>query len=522
MPRNYRILAVLLTTLSLIAAAAAQERPARQSRRSPVVEVFEQCRDAVVNISTTRVVRVRSLRYGSLFDEIFDFGRPTIREQPVQGIGSGFVVHESGYIVTNGHVVSRAHDVKVIFADKRELEAEIVAVDPEHDLAVLKVNTRRPLPYLKLGRSDDIMVGETVIAVGNPLGLQHTVTTGIVSALDRTLQFGEDTDYRGLIQTDTAINPGNSGGPLVNFRGEVVGINTRGGGNDLGFAVPINVAKEVVRQILDKGKVARSTIGLSLQPLQDLESFFDVGKTEGAVVASVEPGGPAAKAGIQPQDILLEYNGAKIQGRYPEQLFDLRRRVSDTPVGAAVEIRVKRGGEIRTVQLVTEDLTTVRSEEENFLQWGLVGQDITERLAQRENLPAATGVYVTGVRSGEPAEKANVRAGDVILRVDDHEVADVRDLKRAYEDTNGRKQTLVLLKVRRGQAILPLLLRVTYEGAKKPDDEKTDKEPAAAKPTPEPANAEPQKPVEPKKEEPDGLPPTAPEKERTGQPAVQP
>jgi serine protease Do len=471
------------------------------------------------------------------------------KKQRVGGNGSGVIFDPQGHILTNYHVAGRAEELTCILYNKERVKARLVGCDPWTDLAVIQLDLDEirqkgiTFDFAPFGDSDRMEEGDGVLAIGSPYGLSRSISSGIVSCRDRILGTALDLGggletglFNTWIQTDAAINPGNSGGPLVNFRGEVVGINTRGGGNDLGFAVPINVAKEVVRQILDKGKVTRSTIGLALQPLQDLESFFDVGKTEGAVVASVEPGGPAAKAGIQPQDVLFEYNGAKIQGRYAEQLFDLRRRVSDTPVGAAVEIRVKRGGEIRTVQLVTEDLTTVRSEEENFLQWGLVGQDITERLAQRENLPAATGVYVTGVRSGEPAEKANVQAGDVILRVDDHEVANVRDLKRAYEDTNGRKQTLVLLKVRRGQAILPILLRITYEGAKKPDEKKTAEEPAAAKPPPEPANAEPQKPVEPKKEEPAGPPcsakhatqgeaepPTATEKERTGgPPAVQP
>jgi len=471
------------------------------------------------------------------------------KKQRVGGNGSGVIFDPQGHILTNYHVAGRAEELTCILYNKERVKARLVGSDPWTDLAVIQLDLdevrQKGITFdgAPFGDSDRIEEGDGVLAIGSPYGLSRSISSGIVSCRDRILGTALDLGggletglFNTWIQTDAAINPGNSGGPLVNFRGEVIGINTRGGGNDLGFAVPINVAKEVVRQILEKGKVTRSTIGLALQPLQDLESYFDVGKTEGAVVASVEPGGPAAKVGIQPQNILLEYNGVKIQGRYPEQLFDLRRRISDTPVGATVEIRVKRGGEIRTVQLVTEDLTTVRSDEENFPKWGLVGQNITERLAQRENLPATTGVYVTGVRSGEPAEKANLEAGDVVLRVDDHDVANVRDMKRAYADADGRKQTLVLLKVRRTQAILPILLRLSYENAKKNGGKKADEKPSVAEPPHEPEAPEPQNPLDHEKAEPAGPPcsakhatqgkaepPTAPEKERTGsQPAAQP
>jgi serine protease Do len=291
------------------------------------------------------------------------------------------------------------------------------------------------------------------------------------------------------IQTDAAINPGNSGGPLCNFRGEVIGINTRGGGNDLGFAVPINVAREVVRQILDKGRVTRSTIGLVLQPLQDLETFFDVGKTEGAVVSGVDPDSPAAKAGIQPRDLLLEVNGAKVEGRYPEQLFDLRRRISDMPVGARVQVKVRRAGEVIPLEIVAEELTTVRGEEQDFTRWGLVAQDITERLAQRENLSTTKGIYVTGVRRGESAEKAGLARGDVITRVGDQDVANLKDFRKQYDAAGRARQAMVLLKVHRGLAVVPLVLKIDYGAGKKLTPPKP-----ADKPAPKPAETPGDKP----------------------------
>jgi S1-C subfamily serine protease len=270
--------------------------------------------------------------------------------------------------------------------------------------------------------------------------------------------------------------------------------------------VPINVAKEVVRQILESGKVTRSTIGLSLQPLQDLETFFDVGKTEGAIVSSVEPDGPADKAGIRAQDVFIAYGGAPVEGRYPEQLFDTRRRVSDTPVGSKVPIKVKRGGQVLDLELVTEELTTVRGDEENFPKWGLVAQDITDRLAQREKLPTTDGVYVTGVRQGEPAEKGGLARGDAVVGIGSQPVKGIKDFKKAYDDAVRKKEAMVLLRVRRGQGVLPVLIRADYgpppkPPAKKPDAPKAEPKKEDAPKPEEPKKEDAPKPEEPKKED---------------------
>jgi len=394
------------------------------------------------------------------------------------GNGSGVIFDADGHILTNYHVAGRADELTVTLFNKERVGAELVGGDPWTDLAVIQLDMDEvrekglSFKHATLGDSSQVEEGDSVLAIGSPFGLSRSISSGIVSCTDRILGTGlempggmETGLFNTWLQTDAAINPGNSGGPLVDLRGEVIGINTRGGGNDLGFAVPINVAKDVVRQILESGKVKRSTIGLTLQPLQDLETFFDVGKMEGAVVSSVEANGPAAKAGILPQDILLEYDNQPVRGRYPEQLFDLRRRVSQTPVGATVEVKIKRAGEVRTLKLVTEELTTVRSEEKNFQKWGLVAQDITERLAQREKLPDTRGVYVTGVRRGEPAEEAGVKEDDVILRVGTEDVADVADLRRRYKASVDAREERILLRIRRGRGVVPVLLKIDYDGA---------------------------------------------------------
>ena len=391
------------------------------------------------------------------------------------GNGSGVIFDGEGHILTNYHVAGRAQEITCLLFNKERVKAKLVGGDPWTDLAVIQLDPAevkekgivfRPALF---GDSDAMEEGDAVMAIGSPFGLSRSISRGIISCHDRIL--GEAMELPGgletglfstWLQTDAAINPGNSGGPLVNASGHVIGINTRGGGNELGFAVPINVAKEVVRQILEKGKVTRSTIGVQFQPLQDLETFFTVGKTEGAVVASVEPEGPAARAGVQAQDVLLEYDGVKVSGRYAEELFDLRRKISQTPVGAKVPLKVKRGAAVQSFEVTTEELTTVRSEEQNFTKWGLVGEDITDRLAKRENLPGTHGVYVTGVRQGESAEKAKLLKGDVIIRMDDQDINDSKDLKKWYDASVKEKKTLILLKVRRGMAVVPILLKVDY------------------------------------------------------------
>jgi serine protease Do len=397
------------------------------------------------------------------------------------GSGSGVIFDQQGHILTNYHVAGRADELTCILFNKERVKARLVGSDPWTDLAVIQLDLdevkQKGLAFERasFGDSDKMEEGDSVLAIGSPFGLSRSISRGIISCHDRILGTGLDLGggletglFNTWLQTDAAINPGNSGGPLVNFRGEVVGVNTRGGGNELGFAVPINVAKEVIRQILEKGKVTRSTIGLTLQPLQDLETFFEVGKSEGAVVSAVEPDGPAAKAGLQPRDLLIEYNGGKVEGRYPEQLFDIRRRISDTPVGGKVQVKVKRATEVKTFEIVTEELTTVRGDEENFPKWGVVAQTVTERLAQRENLGSTRGAYVTGIRRGEPAEAGGLERGDVITRVGDENVTTIRDLKKYYDEAVKKKQAMVLLKVRRGMAVLPILLKVDYEEGKKP------------------------------------------------------
>jgi len=398
------------------------------------------------------------------------------QKKRIGGYGSGVIFDPEGHILTNYHVAGRAQELSCTLFNKERVKAKLVGGDPWTDLAVIQLDLEEvrdkgiTFDWAPFGDSDHIAEGDMVLAIGSPFGLSRSISNGIISCHDRILseamQLGGGLEtglFNTWLQTDAAINPGNSGGPLVNMTGEVIGINTRGGGNDLGFAVPINVAKAVVHQILANGKVLRSTVGLRFQPLQDLEDFFEVGKTEGAVISSIEPDSPAEAAGIRPQDLLLDYNGRKVMGRYPEELFDLRRMIADTPVGTEVALTIRRGGEVKPIKVTTAELTTVRSDEVNFDKWGLVGQNITKRLATRENLKDTVGVYVTGVRRGESAGKAQLREGDVIVRCRGADVADTDALQKLYDESVEKKEKWVELKIRRGPAELPKLLKVSYD-----------------------------------------------------------
>ncbi len=386
-------------------------------RRTPVVEVFERCRDAVVNISTTRVVPMRSLTYESLLDEIFDFGLPRLRDRRIQSVGSGVVVHESGYIVTNAHVVSQASDVQVTFADKRTLPAEVVAADPEHDLAVLRVRSDRPLAFQELGRSRDILVGETVVAIGNPLGLQHTVTSGIVSAVDRDLQFSEDVVYRGLIQTDAPINPGNSGGPLLNLNGELIGINSaiRGDAQNIGFAIPVDRLWELLPQMLDIERRQRVRFGLNVSGAD-------------AEVITVQKDSPAGAAGLKPHDRILRLNGQPIRNG-----IDYYVHLLDQKPDSNVRLEVQRASQTLSLTVALQSIPPPDGRELAHRLLGLELMELPVELRRRYELPERVGLLVDRVDRGSPADRARVRPNDLILRLNRLPVATLGEAGLALE-----------------------------------------------------------------------------------------
>ena len=420
---------LLLGVLSVsgVQPASAEQRADRDRRRSPVVEVFERSRDAVVNISTTRIIRMRSLEIGSPFDDIFNFDFLRPRDRKVHSIGSGVVIHPSGYVVTNAHVVSQAADVQITFADGHAAPARIIAADTGHDLAVLKVDATRPLPCLSLGRSDDIMVGETVIAIGNPLGYQHTVTTGIVSALDRELNFGNNVVYRGLIQTDAPINPGNSGGPLLNVNAELIGINTaiRGDAQNIGFAIPVDRLWELLPGMLDIERRQRVRFGLRVEGAS-------------AEVTAVRPDSPAAAAGLRPGDRVARFDGQPIRDS-----IDYYVRLLEKTPGQKVRLAVQREGKLveATVPLQEIPIPDGAALAQRLL--GIRLGPVPERIRRLFDLPPDIGLLVEELERGGPADQAGIRPGDLILRLERGTVATFEDLGLVLEGTQPGQRVLV-------------------------------------------------------------------------------
>lgn len=408
---------LVLSSLLILTTVAGAQSPERGRRRTPVVEVFESCRDAVVNVSTTRVQRIRMLTPGSLWDDIFDFNRPLVREREVQSIGSGVVIHQNGYVVTNAHVVAQATDVKVIFADRRAVEAAIVATDAKHDLAVLKISSPAPLPYVRLGNSDEIMIGETVVAIGNPLGLQHTVTSGIVSALDRELRFRENVSYSGLIQTDAAINAGNSGGPLLNVDAELIGINTAilGDAQNVGFAIPVNRLWELLPDMLDIERRQRVRFGLAVAGPH-------------AEIRAVRPNSPAANAGLLPGDRIVRFQKDRIR-----DAIDYYVHLLEQQPGQTIRLAYIRDDDEREVGVPLE---AAPAPDGRGLAQRLLGISLEEfdpAARRKYQLPPGVGVYVDDVESGSPADAARMLPGDIIRGLNRMSVTSIEEVGLALE-----------------------------------------------------------------------------------------
>ncbi|HYO08058.1 MAG TPA: trypsin-like peptidase domain-containing protein [Tepidisphaeraceae bacterium] len=406
--------------------------------------------------------------------EAYAEGKRTLR----RGIGSGVIIDAEGRILTNYHVAGRAAEIFVTLANKERVRAKLIGDDHWTDLAVIQMDLAEvkrknfEFAYAELGSSSQLQPAENVMAVGTPHGFARTVTLGVVSnpnqVIDRELDIdGYETGvFSNWIQMDTPINPGNSGGPLVDMTGHVVGINTRGGGQNLNFAVPIDAAKQVVEGILKsatpekKGRVERSDLGIDLKPLQDLESFYDIDPNKGVLINSVDRNSPAFKAGVKTQDILLELNGKPVNVRFPEELAPARRMIAELPVGTAVSMLLKRGKETVTLSAKTQKLESATGEESEFKTWGLSVRDVTVPYANANQLDDDTGVSVTTLSGGYPAAKAELQAGDVIRSVNGKNVADLDEFKKLYADSVKAKEPRVLLEFQRDRGRRRAVLRV--------------------------------------------------------------
>lgn len=439
------------------------------------VDIAKAVKPAVVNIYATKNTGRGEGPHATPFDDPFFrrfFGDEFFRkfdQQPKdrkeRGLGSGVIVESNGLIITNNHVVGKADEIRVTLSDKREFKAKLIGNDPKTDIAVVRIDATG-LPTVPWADSDRLEVGEFVLAVGNPFGLTQTVTLGIVSALGRAAGIAE---YEDFIQTDAAINPGNSGGPLVNVRGELVGINTAifsqsGGNMGIGFAVPSNMAQSIMGQLVQTGKVVRGWLGVSIQDLTpELASQFGLGDTKGVLVSDVMEDSPAKKAGFERADVIVEYDGKPM-----DSPAHLRNAVAQTPVGKKVTVKIIRDKKPKTIELAIAEQpkTMAQSGDEDGgesvtptgVLSGLDVRELTEELANRYGLKSGErGVVVVRVKPGTSAEEIGVREGDLIMEINREAVTSVR----AYEKVAGKlpKDHPVLLLLKRQGRTIYLTLR---------------------------------------------------------------
>jgi serine protease Do len=427
-------LGLALTLTSFVHAAApptnATESDPLSDRRTPVVRAVEKAAPAVVNISTKQVRMVRPNFWMDVPDmfkrEFGDLFKP--RRQVTGSLGSGVVISPQGYIVTNAHVVEQADEIIVTMADESQHKAELVSADPEGDLAIIKMETDKPVAAIRMGTSSDLMIGETVIAVGNPFGYQHSVTTGVVSAVDRTIAPSPAAKHEGLIQTDAPINPGNSGGPLLNIRGELIGINTaiRAGAQGLGFAIPVDKVRAVMIGLLSVRSAGQPWHGIK----------FDAAK-RAPVVMEAEKDSPAAKAGLLKGDRI-----ETLGGRRMAEVIELGTHLLDHKIGDIIDLGVRREGRSEAVKFTLAEAPKPDGVKLALGLFGLHVQELKPELARSLKLAVERGLLVGGVDPGSPAVTAGFENGDVIVQIDQYRIYDVDSLGN------------LLAQVKKGQQIL--------------------------------------------------------------------
>ena len=449
------VLTVLLVVMFLLGL------PARAGAEVELIpasfaEVAAKASPAVVNISTEKLISPGQAfnfksPYGendpfNQFWEKFFGGQIPQKERKEHSLGSGFIIDPTGLILTNNHVVEGAQDIVVKMSDEQEFHAEMLGRDPKTDLALIRIKSKTTLPFLVLGKSESVKIGDWVVAIGNPFGLDHTVTAGILSARGRVIGAGPYDDF---LQTDASINPGNSGGPLLNLKGEVIGINTAisAQGQGIGFAIPTDLAEGIVAQLKEKGKVVRGWLGVMIQKITpELAASFDLKDQNGALVGDVTPGGPADEAGLKRGDVIIDFDGQKIN-----DFSELPPVVAQTPVGKKVEVTVLRDGKpkvfnIKLGELKDEEVAAAPLKETEKL--GLTVKEITPEMAGKMDMAEKEGLLITGVKEDSPAGESDLKAGDVIVEINREPVKTMGDFRKQMDRV--QKGDTVLFLVKRG------------------------------------------------------------------------
>ena len=424
---------------------------------------------SVVNIRTVKTIKgggrvFRHFKKGPFgendpFNDFFDrfFGGERPHDFKQRSLGSGFIIGKNGYIVTNNHVVENADKIEVILKDEKVFNAEIVGRDANTDLALIKIKPDSDLPVLLFGDSDALEVGQWVIAIGNPFGLEHTVTAGIVSAKGRVIGSGPYDDF---IQTDASINPGNSGGPLIDMEGKVIGINTAiiAGGSGIGFAIPINLVKNIVDQLKSSGEVTRGWLGVGIQNIsKQVAEYYGIKSRKGVLVTEVFPNDPAGLAGIEPHDIILSINGKEVG-----TAREITSMIANIGVGETVKIKVLRNGKTRTfkVKIAKREETRIAARstsKEKQAELGISVNNVTPEIARRFNLKEAKGVIVTGVEPGSKAEESGIRMHDIIKEINHNSIATVSDLNKVISEIQkGETINMFIWRMNRGFLVLKM------------------------------------------------------------------
>jgi serine protease Do len=449
--REKVLVAVMVLTVGLVvntglftASGHAEETGSMFRTPESFSALAERSSPAVVNIRTVKTIKGggRVFRHfrspfgeddpmNDFFKRFFGENHP--RDFKQRSLGSGFIINKEGYIVTNNHVIENADKIEVILKDEKEYEAEIIGRDPNTDLALIKIKSEDNFPTLKLGDSSKVKIGQWVAAIGNPFGLDNTVTAGIVSAKGRVIGSGPYDDF---IQTDASINPGNSGGPLLNMDGEVIGINTAiiASGQGIGFAIPVNMAKGIIDQLKASGEVTRGWLGVGIQDLSpEVAEYYGIEKNKGVLVTEVFPGDPADQAGVKPKDINVAVNRRPV-----ESSRDLTRTIAGISVGDETKIKVLRNGSPKTLKakIAKREDTKImarRTPKEHQDELGMRVADLTPEMSRRFNIKADAGVIVAGVASGSKAEEAGLRIGDLIKEVNHQAISSVEDLNKVID-----------------------------------------------------------------------------------------
>jgi len=441
MPRFRHAALAILLTCSVASAARPEQYP---PRRNVVVAAVEKARDAVVSVTTEQVVSLGRDPFRPFAEDFFHhFFSPYERQYRTQSLGSGCLVDAQGLVLTNEHVIRSASRIKIVLPDEQSYDGEVVGTSPQFDLAVIRIAPEKALPTLSLGSSSDLMIGETVIAIGNPYGLSHTVTTGVVSAVGRSLQVDDERTLRNLIQTDASINPGNSGGPLLNIAGDLIGVNTAiyREAQGIGFAIPIDTARRILDDLIQFGEVKPAFLGINVQDLTPrLAASFGLSSVRGALINRVDAYGPAAGAGLRPGDIIVRIGADSVSSAQEFQSLAAALRPNEE-----MPLKIIRGEEQLEIKIRAVPLPLDRAED-IIRDWlGVSYMMASTKVAKRYGLSVSQGAVFQTVRGGSRADRAGLQPGDVVVRVNNREVTSKESFEEALLLASMRDEALLII-----------------------------------------------------------------------------